>query len=181
MDWVQMESLLYARKNIFEHIFYEMDMFYETRFYLLTHKYKSSLEHNMAVESHSVHLRNLIEFFGTSSKYITSATILLNVEGLSLNTKVELAGGINAFAIPSQITSHLTHYRCNNDAYQKSNAVVNAMFPRISENIMKFIELIAIPDNVCQKYSDQLNENQVDIQIVKIKSLHNWFIQCGAL
>ena len=175
-----MALALEARENIFEHILYEMSMFLYTKIYMSTQG--DSAVRNMAVESHSLHLRNLIEFFGKrNSNYITSAAVLLNTDGLSLDTKVELANGMDAFAIPSQITNHLSFYRCSVDAYTKTNTIIKGMFPRVAINIIEFVKLISISENVVPKYREQLNSCIVATLITAIEKNHQIICNLGIL
>ena len=77
------EHMYEMKKNIFDHILYEFEM------YLYTYKeLQNDIEQdkrNVLLESHAIHLRNLIEFFNRERDCITTKTIFSDDVDLSFH------------------------------------------------------------------------------------------------
>ena len=75
---MELQELLKKKRNIFNHLLYEFQMYLETYLRLWNHIHEQNHDDilkNIILESHAVHLRNLIEFFNRENNCITTDTI----------------------------------------------------------------------------------------------------------
>ena len=75
------------KKNIFDHIIYEFNMYLYT-YTLLLKGEKDKRKRNMILESQAIHLRNLIEFFNSEPKCITVDTIFSHCNDYSFDDDI---------------------------------------------------------------------------------------------
>ena len=127
-----------ASNNIFEHIFYEIEMYRYTYGYLILKQPNSTFEHNMACDSHAIHLRNLATFFhprceGTG---IHVFDLVSNVETMRLPSR-KLCRRIQRYT--SGTTGHITEDRYIKPDYKDEAAKCYAeAFPKMRDAIHDF-------------------------------------------
>lgn len=106
---MELAELLIKKGNIFDHVLYEIQMYIETYIRLLKHIQEQNTDvilKNMILESHAVHLRNMIEFFNREQECITTDTIFSGKVDLSFNdTEMKAKQTIN------KTIGHLTKER----------------------------------------------------------------------
>ena len=80
--------LLDKKKNLFEHLFYEFEMYLKTYAELVTmspDQEDADFKKNVLLESHAVHLRNLIEFFNCEKNCLNMDTVFIGYHDLSFD------------------------------------------------------------------------------------------------
>ncbi len=160
-------TLLTQKNNTFDHIFYEMNMYYKT--YIMLKKATAIDENNcpdkqfwinVLLESHATHLRNLIHFFSGKDS-INVKTVLV------VNPKLGIPEADKKAKIIDQAISHLTVDRVDSsmnidNITIRMNELINAMFPEICERIGKYLEILL--DNSALEEQFLPEFNTIDIQ-----------------
>ncbi len=155
-----------SKQNIFEHIFYEFDM-YEATYLVLAHidevlahisadnkEYGWVLEKqfflNTLLESHGTHLRILIRFFSKVDS-VNCATVFIKDPMFEVENWKDKSNKI------SQALSHITKERheTQNLSGEFIN-IVNNEYQNIHENIEKFKALLLDEKNIKDEYRKDL-------------------------
>lgn len=163
------DKMMFDRKtNIFEHVFYEFDMYlYTYQRIIEIGKYReeesfNQNEYNMAWDAHFLHLRNLIEFFNDEKNCISAQDILCCEYDLKVNSEWEYYGETMTFKkVINKTVDHLTMERLEGKVWaEKQLFTIDQMIKIIPQRILTFLELTDCLDNVVQKYQQNLIENQ---------------------
>lgn len=148
------------KKNIFDHILYEIEMYIATYKMLFNYALlEDKLLNNMVLESHAIHLRNLIEFFNCEKNCITTETIFLGSQDF---TFVDL---MNAKKTINKTIEHLTlervkWYNTEKDLTKNFSLCINLMFESIMmPRIQRFIDLLMQENTVKERYKCEINED----------------------
>ena len=172
-------SLITQKNNTFEHIFYEMSMYYQS-FTML--KKMAALDEsdlpdkqfwiNVLLESHGTHLRNLIHFFSGKDS-INAKTVLVD------NPKLGISEADKKTKIIDQAISHLTVERVDpsmdqNNITVRMSELINGMFPEICERIGKYLEILSVDSVIEEQYLPEFSTMKIQKQY---RELTDVFIQ----
>ena len=175
---IEMDSLLNQKKNIFEHIFYEFSMYYQSYCTLIRINTSDTLMlpnkqfwKNVLIESHAIHLRNLIEFFSCEKGTISANTILKEVPKLGIPETNKKVWAIN------KAVSHLTIERVDastgkDNLSLKMSNLIGEMFPIVSNRIKDFLKLLANNGAIEEKYMADFSASEIQYQY---RELSKWF------
>ncbi len=140
-------DLLEKKKNLFEHLFYEFEMYLKTYSELVTvspNQEDADFKRNVLLESHAVHLRNLIEFFNCEKNCLNMDTVFTGNHDLSFDDS-----SIKAKQTINKTIDHLTKERytwnqTEQDLTIRFNAVIHLMYNHyIVSRIKSCISLLA--------------------------------------
>lgn len=161
-------SLIAQKNNIFDHIFYEMEMYHHTHIKLIEmiainegDMSDKQFWINVLLESHAVHLRNLIEFFSNKGEdTIKAKTVLVNIPQLGIHNPDE------KMKIISRAISHLTEYRVDssmdmNKITMEMNKVRIESYPDICNRIGKYLEILADDSAIKEQYMPEFNTMEI--------------------
>ena len=176
-------SPLDMKKNIFNHILYEFEMYLDS-YMLFSITSPSNIDkqlwNNVLIECHSIHLRILLEFFkkkkidsecGTKDhsdrknkgkSTITTRTIFDNPTSLDLDITSEMKQPLN------KALGHLTTERYQQGSELSHNLikVINKMFKEeIPSRIKKCVELLLHKTSVKAEFSDDLNHPEIQARL----------------
>lgn len=171
-----LQELLVNKNNIFEHLLYEFRMYLETYSRLCNHireKNSDSILKNMILESHAVHLRNLIEFFNREKECITTETIFLSNHNLMYDDSK-----MKAKQIVNKTVDHLTKERytwnqTEKDLTVRYAMVINQLFPELASRIIKCVDLLLQETDVRSEYMNDLHNNKIQQDLQQLASICN--------
>ena len=166
MSYMTQDEIIERKSNMFDHLLYEFEMYIFT-FSRLSNLNPNHEDHalmkNVLIESHAVHLRNLIEFFNCDFGGINMKTIFSEPQDLSFDdTALEAKKTVN------RAIEHLTEERYKWSKSEKDLAIRAGMViptayrDYIVPRIKICISLLKRKDGVKQKHLDALQD--VDIQ-----------------
>lgn len=176
VDWI---SLITQKNNIFEHIFYEMSMYYQSFIMLKktivlddSNRPDKQFWINVLLESHATHLRNLIHFFSGKDS-INARTVLID------NPKLGISEADKKAKIIDQAISHLTVERVDssigkNNITVRMNELINDMYPEICERIGKYLEILSADSAIEEQYLSEFCSMEIQKQY---RELTDVFIQ----
>ena len=169
-----MLELLKRKNNIFDHVLYEFWMYHES--YNILQKlfvkddYDSLVLRNASIESHAVHLRNLIEFFSCENGCISIKTIFNEYQDLALPMLPKCyKQSIN------KAIDHLTEerYKWNQDernlTMQLSNTITKMHDEYIPYGILKCVDLLLQEESVKQLFIQDLRDNDIQNRLLQLK------------
>jgi|GEM_PF-4789025 len=172
-------SLITQKNNIFEHIFYEISMYYQS-FVMLqktialdeSNQPDKQFWINVLLESHATHLRNLIHFFSGKDS-INVRTVLID------NPKLGISEADKKAKIIDKAISHLTVERIDssmdkNNITVRMSELINDMFPRICERIRKYLEILSADSAIEEQYLLEFRSMEIQKQY---RELTDVFIQ----
>ncbi len=153
-------DLLDKKKNLFEHLFYEFEMYLKTYAELGTtispDQEDADFKRNVLLESHAIHLRNLIEFFNCEKNCLNMDTVFTGNHDLSFDDST-----IKAKQTINKTIDHLTKERytwnqTEQDLTIRFNAVIHLMYNYyIVARIKSCISLLANNTDInANVYSD---------------------------
>lgn len=183
-----LDEVLEQKKNIFDHIFYEMEMFLYTEI-LLTNIDTIDLSYdsciiskkeerkqvliNILIVSNFTHIRNLLYFFSPVGKQddIICSNILKNPYCAELNFDNKSYDYIEAKEHVNKTVSHLTEVRLLPKSTIESYNILKPIKLALLEKIRVFISLS--PQAVKEEYMAQYNTSQTLELMQIIKNLLN--------
>ncbi len=173
---MSLQELLVNKNNIFEHLLYEFRMYLETYARLRKHiheKNGDSILKNMILESHAVHLRNLIEFFNREKDCITTETIFLSDHNLMYDDSK-----MKAKQIVNKTVDHLTKERytwnqTEKDLTVRYATVVHYVFPEIASRIIQCVDLLSQETDIRPEYTDDLHGEKIQQDLRQLASICN--------
>ena len=155
------DSISEKKKNVFEHIFYEMDMLLYCKEEIDKIKEKTNQNYqyyfNTLHTSSMTYLRNLIYFFFPNGNYdgdIFYTTILKDYSSI---TKVKKTLKDNCEQEISKNIHHITKKRLKENEYKKMEEFFNKTYIIIIKKCKKFLERLNI-NNVKDEYIEQLKD-----------------------
>ena len=162
-------ALLSAKSNIFDHVLYEFEMYIQTYRAFPKCRIGTSYDQfllNALLESHAVHLRNLIEFFNGEIDCITTDIIFVGAQDLSFDDT-----GIHAKQTVNKTIEHLTKERVTwnqteKDLTIRTNDVIHKMFetiivPRITECVKMLIQETDVKSELVGMLHDEQIQNRL--------------------
>ena len=160
-------ELLERKHNIFDHLLYEFEMYLDTFDALLFYSLKTnvSFQKNVLLESHAVHLRNLIEFLNCEKDCICVNSIFIGNYDLSFDDSL-----LNAKQTINKTIEHLTEERTKWNQTDKDltihfSKVVNEMHPIMVERIERCIVMLFNKTDINSKYSSDLIDERIQARI----------------
>lgn len=156
------------KSDIIEHVFYEFSMYIETFFRWIFCGEQGQIEKNLVVDSHQLHLRNIMDFFSNVEKQddIVLSTILNDTSSFEFDSSKYLSQKKN---ICKGVT-HLTRARCTIDKKETDRIVkqmAKVILPLIKQTICE------LENESNSKYYEQIKN--LDISILKKRI--EWAIQ----
>ena len=168
-------DLLSEKSNLFDHIFYEFEMYIQTYRSLprcrLGTDY-NQIMHNALLESHAVHLRNLIELFNGGKDCITTNIIFIGAHDFSFDdTEIQAKQTVN------KTTEHLTKERVTWNQTEKDltiriNYVIQKMYGEIIvPRIKDCIELLLQEKDVKPELIGMLHEEIIQFRLKQLSEI----------
>lgn len=155
------------KKLVFEHILYEFEMYLDTGILrgcvIKCDGIDQQIFYNMVLESHQLHLRNLIEFFCHKEHAMKMEEILM------VDFQLDFKPLKNAYYTICKAVGHLTLERATNDLASACSTAMKFAFPIIVAKINEFLDVISDPNNVQQKYHAELSMEYIAARIDKLK------------
>lgn len=159
------------KELIFEHILYEFEMYIATALLFRKSIECSNVDpillHNMMLETHQLHLRNLIEFFCNDNNSIKMKDIL------TVDFKLDRKPLEHAFSTICQAVDHLSPTRATKDLSSACSAAIIEAFPIIVAKISEFLTVISDPNNVQQTHHVELSTEYIVERIDNLKAVTN--------
>ena len=170
---MDISELLSEKSNIFDHVLYEFEMYIQTYRTIPRCRIGTNDDqflHNALLESHSVHLRNLIEFFNREKNCITTETLFVGAHDLSFDDKIIQAKQTVNKTIEHLTIERVTWNQTEKDLTIRSNDVIHTMFgavivPRIKE----CVELLTQETDVKPELIDKLRESCIQIRLLNAR------------
>lgn len=171
-----MDKELYEQKsNIFDHIFYEFEMYIRTYQYLMyvvkcpLKSHDNQFWINVLHESHATHLRNLIHFFSGKDS-INANTVLRENAKLGISRADEKCKTID------KAISHLTEERIVSDKNEKNlntamSKLVADMWPEICNSINKYLRLLSEKIKMKTEYISCFEEPKIQERYSNLKEI----------
>ena len=134
-------------------------------------KYKLVFKRNVLIESHAVHLRNLIEFFNRDNNCLTTETIFTGNHDLSFDDSTILAKQTINKAI-----DHLTEQRykwnqTSNDLTIRFDNIIHVMYKNIIvDRIKKCVTLLLNNTDVKQEHLLSLHDADIQKRLQVLKN-----------
>lgn len=165
------------KELVFEHILYEFEMYFGTAS-LFRRNIKCSdvdpvLLHNMMLESHQLHLRNLIEFFCNDNNSIKMSDIL------TVDFRLDRKPLEHAYSTVCQAVDHLSPTRATKDLSSACSKAIIESFPIIVAKINEFLDVISDPNNVQPKHHAELSTEYIIRRIDKLKAITKGLLLVG--
>ena len=157
------------KDNTFEHVFYEMHMYYLSYEALkeMTVIDESNCPNrqfwiNVLLESHATHLRNLIHFFCQHDS-LNVKTVLLNEPKLGIKNHSKKIDIIN------KALSHLTLERADvtKNLNEMMSNLINNMFPEICDKTEKYLNYLSTASVIKSEYLQEFEDPKI----------HNYYLQ----
>ncbi len=127
---------------------------------------QSQVMRNVLIESHILHLRNLIHFFMRSQSHYTDdilvSNVLVNADGYYLGDENELTKMLNKSA------QHLTTYRAEMLDKTVLLNMIKDIYPVICERIDRFEKDINNPDRLQETYRNDYEEYIKERKVLRI-------------
>lgn len=173
-------SLITQKNNTFHHIFYEMDMYYNSFIMLQT---ISAIDErvlptkqfwiNVLLESHATHLRNLIHFFSGKDS-INATTVLVD------NPRLGIPDADKKTKIIDQAISHLTVERVDssmdmNNITVRMSELIIGMYPDICDRIRKYLEKLSGDSEIKVQYLLEFSATEIQKHYHELKDV--FFLQ----
>lgn len=168
-----MESVV-GKCNIFEHVFYEMQMYLYSLYKLSMFEQleiNTQLEYNLVWDTHFLHIRNLLDFFNCESDSITVDTILVNKKDFTISQEE-----FKYKQVINKTVDHLTIERVKK-ANKMSNLqlkVIKDMSIVIPERIRIFLDLLDDYENVKTEYKAHLSNEEIQELKKSIRTMMEW-------
>lgn len=147
------------KEFVFEHILYEFEMYLGTgalrRRAIRCAGIDQQLIYNMILESHQLHLRNLIEFFCHKKHAMEMEEILM------VDFQLDFEPLNNAYYTICKAVDHLTLERATNDLTSACSIAMKFAFPIIVTKIREFLIVISNSQNVQPKYQAELSTEYI--------------------
>ena len=172
---MEFQELLERKSNIFDHVLYEFQMYFETYFRLHAYCIEKNIDYiskDIVLESHAVHLRNLIEFFNRDKNCITTETLFYGDHDLSFDDTA-----IKAKQIISKTIDHLTKERytwinTDSDLTVRGAFLPSTMFKNyIASRIIKCVDLLLQETDVRPEFINDLHDSNIQRRLKKISAI----------
>ena len=145
-DYAQIEksnklTLFDRKKNIFDHIFYEIEMFLYT-FSDSNIKNLNVYLKNAVMESNRIHLRNLFDFFRKEKRYVDDIILCDILSNADTINKIENVEDKHKDLVKdckkaiNKLTAHLSHLRV-----EKSEDFMKNFYPELDNSIIENIRI----------------------------------------
>lgn len=167
-------DIIKNKSNVFDHILYEFEMYIQT-FNELVKLFQQDSENqfmeNVLLESHAVHLRNLIEFFNCEKNCITTATVFVGEHDLSYDDT-----SIKAKQTVSKTIDHLTKERytwnqTENDLTIRYNDVIQEMYNKYMVfRIQSCVDLMIKGTDVQPRFLADLHDSGIQQRLLQLKN-----------
>ena len=159
-------EIIDQKKNIFDHLLYEFEMYLRTYSELVAlddSQKDVDFKRNVLIESHAVHLRNLIEFLNYETDCITTKTVFTGNHDLSFDDSLIKAKQTINKAIDHLTKERYTWNQTKRDLTLRINDIIHRMYYfYIVDRIKKCISMLM---------------NNTDINSTVIADLQNERIQ----
>lgn len=174
---MDINSLLESKKNIFDHVLYEFEMYYYSYKNLILINSISEEEcsdrwflKNAIYESHSVHLRNLLHFFSARDS-ININTVLAN------NTIPMISNWDKKTKIIDKTISHISIERTweefeNSNLTLGMDSLIKDEYLQISHRIFLFLEQLSDKNNINSSYVSDFEKRDIQQRFIKLKKLY---------
>jgi len=174
---MDIKSLLESKKNIFDHVFYEFEMYYYSYKHLILINTISEEKcsdrwflKNAIYESHSVHLRNLLHFFSARGTININTVLKTNSEhGISeWDKKTQL---INKAISHIAIERTWEEFETSNLTLKMDN-LIKEEFPQISHKVFLFLEQLSDKNNIDSTYVSDFEKENIQQRYINLKKLY---------
>lgn len=172
---LELSDLLSLKSNIFDHVLYEFEMYLQTYgvvYGMLVGTSHGQFEKNVFLESHAVHLRNLIEFFNRERDCITTDTVFVGEHDLSFDDSA-----LKAKQTVSKTIDHLTKERYTWNQTEKDltirySDVIHEMFRSyIVFRIRDCVELLIQETDVRPELLDKLHDDRIQSRLKELSAV----------
>lgn len=171
------KELLERKSNIFEHVLYEFQMYFETYFRLHTYCQEENIDYiskDIVLESHAVHLRNLIEFFNQDKNCITTETIFFGNHDLSFDDTTIKAKQIISKAIDHLTKERYTWINTDGDLTVRGAFLPSTMFVNyIASRIITCVDLLLQEKDVRPELIDDLRADNTQRRLKQLADICN--------
>lgn len=169
------EELQERKSNIFEHVLYEFQMYFETYFRLralCTGEKKDNILKDIVLESHAVHLRNLIEFFNRDQNCITTETIFKGDHDLSFDDSTIKAKQFVNKTIDHLTKERYTWIRTENDLTVRGAFLPSTMFFNfMASRIVACVDLLLQETEVRPEFIDALHADNTQQRLEQLANV----------
>ena len=169
---MELDNVLEQKANIFDHILYEFEMYIATYMELFQSvKQLNTIEINVLLESHAIHLRNLIEFFNNEKDCITTNTIFKNEHDFRFDDS-----NLKAKQAINKSIGHLTkeRYKWNrtvNDLTLKLDQIIKKMFRcYIVNRVRKCVDMLINTEDIREIFLESLNDIEIKNRLNKLSN-----------
>lgn len=174
---MELQEMQERKSNIFDHVLYEFQMYFETYFRLKLLCMKQNVDiisKNIVLESHAVHLRNLIEFFNRDINCITTDTIFIGNHDLSYDDSQIQAKQVINKAIDHLTKERYTWIKTGNDLTVRGAFLPSTMFTYyIASRIIKCIDLLIQETDVRSEFMDDLYDESIQRRLKNLSDICN--------
>ena len=170
---MDLSEVLEAKSNRFEHLLYEFEMYLDTYSLIVKNAnfptYPCTLR-NALLESHAIHLRNLMEFFNCEKNCITTKIVFDGAHDLSIDKTLCDKQCIN------KTVDHLTKERFEWNKDQGKNLTtrfemaIHNMYPEITKRIKVCVNLLLSGTEINDSWKSDLNNTEIQL---RLKALEN--------
>ncbi len=180
---MDLETLLEQKNNVFNHIFYEFEMYYDT-FHALEkcvnfdecNLLDKQFCKNVLIESHATHLRNMIRFFSGQDG--------INANNVLVSNPIHcISNWDKKTIIVNNAISHLSEARVKESTGAenltiKLDGLIRGEYPHMVERIKTFLDTLEDGSMIVNKYSLDFDSSTIRQQYQTLKELYNREIIC---
>lgn len=166
---MDMKELLDRKSNLFDHLLYEFEMYLITYFSLCDNdQSNSAFKRNVLIESHAVHLRNLIEFFNCEKNCLTMKSVFVGDHDLSFDDSTMKAKQTISKAIDHLTEERYTWNQTEKDLTIRFNDVIPQMYGIICVRVRECIDLLLNNTDVKQVVQSDLQDESIQFRLHKL-------------
>lgn len=173
---MDISELINLKSNRFEHLLYEFKMYLDTYSLVVRNAnfatYPDTLR-NALIESHAIHLRNLIEFFNCDEKCITTKMVFDGSHDLRIDESLCDKQCIN------KAVEHLTEERFtwnseeDKDLTIRFASVVHMIYPEIANRIKTCVSLLLSKTDINESWKSDLNDSNIQTRLKSLETRIN--------
>ena len=170
---MDLQDLLEQKSNIFDHVLYEFEMYIETYYKLCENAFVRKVDqvtYNAILESHAIHLRNLIDFFNSERDCISVKTVFEEPDDKSFNdSKYKAKQTVNK-AINHLTKERLTWNQTEDDLTLRYSQLISPMFNRVMlPRIAYSVNLLIAGQKIKKEYRDMCKDADIQQRLLSLK------------
>ena len=172
---MEVQELLDQKGNLFDHVLYEFEMYIYTYYKISDNtvaRKSDQATYNALLESHAIHLRNLIEFFNCEKDCISMKTLFEKVVDTSFDDNQYQAKKIVNKAISHLTKERYTWNKTANDLTVHYSNLINPMFVSVLlPRIAYCVNLLIAEKKTKKEYIDMCRKTRIQERLHKLKSV----------